>query len=128
MVHIGAHYFRAISKWRYQLFDFVLYTLVKGTVIAGANASRWIQVSLYRHVIPDVDIGICSVFIFGPDIYLKLEKWQLLLSLFMGLWLPVFITLILILPIIYYSIDFCNDTYARVYWEISIKIYCYCRF
>jgi cell division protein FtsW len=34
----------------------------------------------------------------------------------------VFITLILILPANFSTgIDFCNDTYVRVYWEISIK-------
>jgi cell division protein FtsW len=32
-------------RWHYQLFDFVV-VHTKGTVIAGANASRWIQVPL----------------------------------------------------------------------------------
>jgi hypothetical protein len=79
---------------------------------------------LYRHVIPDVDIGICSTIYICGDTYLKLE-WQLLLSLLWELWLPVFITLVLILPANFSTtgIDFCNDTYARVYWEISIKVY-----
>jgi cell division protein FtsW len=37
------------------------------------------------------------LFIFVADTYLKLE-WQLILSLLWELWLPVFITLVLILP------------------------------
>lgn len=39
------HYFRAISKVALPVvWLLLLYTLLKGTVIAGANASRWIQV------------------------------------------------------------------------------------
>jgi cell division protein FtsW len=42
------HYFRAISK-ALPVVWILLYTLVKGTVIAGANASRWIQVPFIGH-------------------------------------------------------------------------------
>ena len=39
------HYFRAISKVGLPVVWILLaYTLIKGTVIAGANASRWIQI------------------------------------------------------------------------------------
>jgi cell division protein FtsW len=41
---IPYHYFRGISKIALPIVWVLLaYTLVKGTVIAGANASRWIQ-------------------------------------------------------------------------------------
>jgi cell division protein FtsW len=48
MAYIGAiSLFRAISKVALPVvWILLLYTLVKGTVIAGANASRWIQVPL----------------------------------------------------------------------------------
>jgi cell division protein FtsW len=73
-----------------------LYTLVKGTVIAGANASRWIQVPFIGMSFQTSTLA-SVVFIFVSDTYLKLEKWQLLLSLLWELF-AVFITLILILP------------------------------
>jgi cell division protein FtsW len=46
MVHkVAYHYFKAISKGAlYIVWILLAYTLIKGTVIAGANASRWIQV------------------------------------------------------------------------------------
>jgi cell division protein FtsW len=45
MVHkVPYHYFKAISKGALYIVWILLAYLIKGTVIAGANASRWIQV------------------------------------------------------------------------------------
>jgi cell division protein FtsW len=43
---IPYHYFRSISRivLEFLYLGILAYTLFKGTVIAGANASRWIQI------------------------------------------------------------------------------------
>jgi cell division protein FtsW len=94
------HYFRAISKW-FLPFVWILlvYTLIKGTVIAGANASRWIQVPFIGISFQTSTLASVVLFIFVArylsksrevPITFKASLWEL--------WLPVFFTLILILP------------------------------
>jgi cell division protein FtsW len=81
MAYIGCH-IRAISKVALPVvWILLLYTLVKGTVIAG------LPVGGFRclYVIPDVNIGICTILSLS-----KTRKWQLILSLLYGIWLPVF--------------------------------------
>jgi hypothetical protein len=78
------HYFRAISKVALPVvWILLLYTLVKGTVIAGANASRWIQVPFIGMSFQTSTLASVVLFIFVADTYL-LEKWQLILSLLYG--------------------------------------------
>jgi hypothetical protein len=74
---------------------------------------------LYRHVIQT--LASVVLFIFVSDTYLKLEKWQLILSLFMG----ALVASVLLCSNFFSTtaLIFCNDTYARVYWKISIKVY-----
>jgi hypothetical protein len=76
------HYFRAISKVALPVGFVVVHwlkeLLLQAQMLVGDSGA------LYRHVIPDVNIGICSTIYIWSDTYLKLEKWQLILSLFMG--------------------------------------------
>lgn len=101
LVHrVPYHYFRAISKVALPVvWILLLYTLVKGTVIAGANASRWIQVPFIGISFQTSTLASVVLFIFvarylsktrEDPITFKVSLWEL--------WLPVFITLILILP------------------------------
>src|SRR3970040_2683319 len=94
------HYFRAISKVGLPVVWILLaYTLIKGTVIAGANASRWIQVPFIGISFQTSTLASVVLFIFvarylsksrETPITFKASLWEL--------WLPVFFTLILILP------------------------------
>jgi cell division protein FtsW len=101
MVHkVPYHYFRAISKIALPVVWILLgYTLIKGTVIAGANASRWIQVPFIGISFQTSTLASVVLFIYvarylskSRDIAItfKSSLWEL--------WLPVFFTLILILP------------------------------
>lgn len=94
------HYFRAISKVALPVvWILLLYTLVKGTVIAGANASRWIQVPFIGISFQTSTLASVVLFIFVArylsksrevPVTFKASLWEL--------WAPVFFTLILILP------------------------------
>lgn len=94
------HYFRAISKVALPVVWILLvYTLIKGTVIAGANASRWIQVPFIGISFQTSTLASVVLFIFvarylsktrETPVTFKASLWEL--------WLPVFLTLILILP------------------------------
>lgn len=94
------HYFRAISKVALPVvWILLMYTLIKGTVIAGANASRWIQVPFIGISFQTSTLASVVLFIFvarylsksrETPITFKVSLWEL--------WLPVFFTLILILP------------------------------
>ncbi|WP_269685662.1 FtsW/RodA/SpoVE family cell cycle protein [Flavobacterium lacustre] len=94
------HYFRAISKVGLPVVWILLaYTLIKGTVIAGANASRWIQVPFIGISFQTSTLASIVLYIFVarylsktrevPDTF-KASLWEL--------WTPVFITLMFILP------------------------------
>jgi len=94
------HYFRAISIVALPVVWLLLaYTLVKGTVIAGANASRWIQVPFIGITFQTSTLAFIVLMIFvarylskkrETPITLKNSLWEL--------WLPVFTTLMFILP------------------------------
>jgi cell division protein FtsW len=94
------HYFRAISKVALPVVWILLaYTLLKGTVIAGANASRWIQVPFIGITFQTSTLASMVLFIFVARYLSKTrdedEPFQTSL---IQLWMPVFITLMLILP------------------------------
>ena len=98
--NIPYHYFRAISKAGLPIVWILLViTLVKGTVIGGANASRWIQIPFIGLSFQTSTLAAIVLFIFvarylsktrEEPITFKASLWEL--------WIPVFITLILILP------------------------------
>jgi cell division protein FtsW len=97
---IPYHYFRGVSRIGLPLIWVgLVFTLVKGTVIAGANASRWIQIPFIGLTFQPSTIAALMLFIFvarylsktnETPVTFKTSLWEL--------WAPVFVTLALILP------------------------------
>jgi len=97
---IPYHYFRAISKAGLPVVWLLLaYTLVKGTVIAGANASRWIQIPFIGLSFQTSTLAAIMLFIFVARYLSKTRETPVTFkSSLWELWTPVFITLMFILP------------------------------
>ncbi len=94
------HYFRAISKVALPVVWLLLgYTLVKGTVIAGANASRWIQVPFIGITFQTSTLALIVLMVFVARYLSKKREMPVTFkNSLWELWLPVFITLGFILP------------------------------
>ena len=94
------HYFRSLSR---VLLPFVwillVYTLFKGTMIDGANASRWIQVPFIGITFQPSAFASMVLLMFVARYLSKtaIEDMTFQKSL-LELWAPVFFTLMLILP------------------------------
>ena len=97
---IPYHYFRAISKAGLPVVWILLaYTLIKGTVIAGANASRWIQIPFVGLSFQTSTLAAIILFIYVARYLSKTREEPITFkSSFIELWIPVFITLMFILP------------------------------
>lgn len=97
---IPYHYFRAISKAGLPIVWAVLaYTLIKGTVIAGANASRWIQIPFIGLSFQPSTVAALMLFVFVARYLSKTRENPITFkSSLWELWTPVFITLMFILP------------------------------
>jgi cell division protein FtsW len=94
------HYYKGISMIALPIVWILLaYTLFKGTVISGANASRWIQVPFIRISFQTSTLATLVLLIFVAR-YLskKREEGITFQSSVLELWVPVFITLGFILP------------------------------
>lgn len=94
------HYFRAISKIGLPVVWILLaYTLIKGTVIAGANASRWIQIPFVGITFQTSTLASLVLFIFVAR-YLSKKRDEPIdfKESLKELWFPVAITLVMILP------------------------------
>lgn len=94
------HYYKGLSKIALPIVWLLLaYTLIKGTVIAGANASRWIQVPFVGISFQTSTLASLVLLLFVAR-YLskKTEEPVPFQTSLVKLWLPVFITLGLILP------------------------------
>jgi cell division protein FtsW len=98
--NIPYHYFRAISKAGLPVVWVLLaYTLIKGTVIAGANASRWIQIPFVGLSFQTSTLAAIVLFIFVARSLSKTRETPITFkSSLWELWTPVFITLMFILP------------------------------
>ena len=98
--NIPYHYFRAISKAGLPVVWLLLgYTLIKGTVIAGANASRWIQIPFVGLSFQTSTLAAIVLFIFVARYLSKTRETPITFkSSLWELWTPVFITLMFILP------------------------------
>ena len=93
-------YFRTISRFLLPVvWVLLVYTLLKGTVIDGANASRWIQVPFIGITFQTSTLASIVLYVFvarylsktrDTPITFKNSVWDL--------WTPVFITLLLIFP------------------------------
>ena len=101
LVHrVPYHYFRAISKIGLPVVWVLLaYTLIKGTVIAGANASRWIQIPFVGITFQTSTLASLMLFIYVARYLSKTREEPVdFKESLKELWAPVFMTLILILP------------------------------
>jgi cell division protein FtsW len=94
------HYFRGISMILLPVVWLLLaYTLVKGTVIDGANASRWIQVPFIGITFQTSTLASIVLMIFVARYLSKKRETPTTFRLSIWeLWTPVFITLMFILP------------------------------
>ena len=94
------HYYRGLSKIALPIVWGLLgYTLIKGTVIAGANASRWIQLPFIGISFQTSTLAALVLFVFVARYLSKKNAEPLTFQTsFIELWIPVFITLGFILP------------------------------
>lgn len=94
------HYYRGLSKIALPIVWLLLgYTLIKGTVIAGANASRWIQLPFIGVSFQTSTLAAIVLFVFVARYLSKKNDDPITFQKsVIELWIPVFITLGLILP------------------------------
>lgn len=97
---IPYHYFRGISRIALPIvWVLLIYTLVKGTVIDGANASRWIQVPFIGISFQTSTLAAIVLYVFVARYLSKTRETPLTFQQsLLELWLPVFITIMFILP------------------------------
>jgi cell division protein FtsW len=94
------HYFRALSLIALPfIWVLLVYTLFKGTVIEGANASRWVEIPFIGISFQTSTLAAIVLYVYVAR-YLskKREEKVTFQASFIELWIPVFITLALILP------------------------------
>lgn len=94
------HYYRGISKIALPIVWLLLgYTMIKGTVIAGANASRWIQVPFIGITFQTSTLAAIVLLLFVARYLSKKREEEITFQTsLIDLWLPVFVTLMFILP------------------------------
>lgn len=97
---IPYHYWRSISRITLPVVWLLLvYTLLKGTVIEGANASRWIQIPFIGISFQTSTLAAIVLYIFVARYLSKSRETEPnFKQSFIELWIPVGITLMLILP------------------------------
>lgn len=100
MHKIPYHYFRGISRIALPVVWLLLaYTLLKGTVIDGANASRWIQVPFVGITFQTSTLASIVLMIFVARYLSKTRETPLTFqNSLWELWTPVGVTLMFILP------------------------------
>ncbi|MEY2869528.1 MAG: hypothetical protein RIR01_2025 [Bacteroidota bacterium] len=94
------HYFRSISKWMLPIVWIILgITMIKGTVIGGANASRWLQIPFVGISFQPSAFAALVLYVFVAR-YLSKTRTEpiVFVDSLRELWVPVFITLMFILP------------------------------
>ncbi len=97
---IPYHYFRGISRIALPIVWILLvYTLVKGTVIEGANASRWINIPFIGISFQTSTLAAIVLYIYVARYLSKSRETEITFKQsILELWIPVFITLMFILP------------------------------
>lgn len=100
MHKIPYHYFRGISRIALPIVWLLLaYTLLKGTVIDGANASRWIQVPFVGITFQTSTLASIVLMIFVARYLSKTRETPVTFqNSLWELWTPVAVTLMFILP------------------------------
>ena len=93
-------YFRYISKWMLVIvWVILLITMVKGTVIGGANASRWIQIPVVGLSFQPSAFAALVLYVFVARYLSKTREEPIeFVDSLKELWMPVGFTLALILP------------------------------
>jgi cell division protein FtsW len=96
------HYHRAMSRpMLFFVWLLLIYTLAKGTTIAGANASRWIRLPIpfIKITFQTSTLAAIVLMVFTAR-YLAKERKEAITfkASIIDLWIPVFITVGLILP------------------------------
>lgn len=94
------HYYKGISILGMPLVGLLLiYTFLQGTVIDGANASRWIKVPFIGVTFQTSSLAMIVLMVYVARYLAKVQdKAYTFKSSFIELWIPVFIILALILP------------------------------
>ena len=94
------HYFKTISKIMLPVVWILLvYTLLKGTMIDGANASRWIQIPFIGITFQTSTLAAIVLYVYVARYLSKKRETPITFNASLWeLWTPVFITLALILP------------------------------
>ncbi|QYJ68557.1 FtsW/RodA/SpoVE family cell cycle protein [Flavobacterium litorale] len=94
------HYYRGLSKIAMPIVGLLLlFTFMQGTVINGANASRWIKVPFIGVTFQTSALAMLVLMVYVARYLAKIEDKKVTFkSSFFELWLPVFIILGLILP------------------------------
>jgi cell division protein FtsW len=94
------HYFKTISKILLPIvWGLLIYTLLKGTIIEGANASRWIQIPFIGITFQTSTVASIVLYVFVARYLSKKRETPITFqNSLWELWTPVFITLIFILP------------------------------
>lgn len=94
------HYFRTISRLLLPVvWVLLIYTLLKGTIIDGANASRWIQIPFIGITFQTSTLAAIVLYVFVARYLSKTRETPVTFqSSLWELWVPVFVTIMLILP------------------------------
>ncbi len=94
------HYYKGLSQIVLPIVALLLiYTFFQGTVIDGANASRWIKVPFIGVTFQTSALASIVLMIYVARYLSKIEGREITFkSSFFELWVPVFIILALILP------------------------------
>ncbi|NDI99388.1 FtsW/RodA/SpoVE family cell cycle protein [Flavobacterium sp. LaA7.5] len=94
------HYYRALSQIAMPIVGLLLvFTFFQGTVIGGANASRWIKVPFIGVTFQTSALAMIVLMVYVARYLAKIEDKKVTFkSSFIELWIPVFIILALILP------------------------------
>lgn len=97
---IPYRYFKGLSMVMFPVvLILLLVTLLQGTTIDGANASRWIRVPFVGFTFQTSTLAALVLMVFVARYLSKIFEQEISFkSSIMPLWLPVFVVLILILP------------------------------
>ena len=97
---IPYRYFKGLSMVMFPVvLILLLVTLLQGTTIDGANASRWIRVPFVGFTFQPSTLAALVLMVFVARYLSKVFKQKITFkSSLVPLWLPVFVVLILILP------------------------------
>lgn len=97
---IPYHYFKGLSILMLPVvFLLLVYTIAQGTTIDGAYASRWIQIPVVGVTFQTSTLAAVVLMIYVARYLSRItEKEVSFKETILPLWVPVFVTLILILP------------------------------